>query len=115
MIPSCAGFTGFDCACIAASSRVRGLDVDDVAADQARQRRARQPGRLEHQALLGGGGETAELRDELAHGAVALAVGVMNRIGGDQPGEALRRIPVRRGRIRWLPLASSRASSPSSW
>ena len=60
-------------------------------------------------------GEAAELGDELAHGAVALALGVMNHIGGDQPGKPLRRIPVRRGRVGRLPLASSRAPSPRWW
>ena len=86
MMPSMAGLTGLECSLHRVEQRPQRPSVDGVVGDQARQRRARQPGRLEHRPLLGGAGEAAELRDELAHGAVAPAVGVMHHIGGDQPG-----------------------------
>ena len=63
---------------------------------------------LQHRLLLGAAGQPAELGDELADGAVAPAICIMGRIGGDQPLEALRRIPVRRGRIGRPPLRPGR-------
>ena len=55
-------------------------------------------------AILAEGGNAIEAMLAMA-ASIAAVYPHMNHIGGDQPGKPLRRVPVRRGRVRRLPLA----------
>ena len=85
--------------------------VDAGAVAQCRQRRARQPGRVEHGLLLRAARQPAELGDELTNGPVLTGVLVVRDVGGNQPLEVLRRVPVRRCRIGRPPLLPAFATA----
>ena len=95
---------GFD---IAGPQLHRGQQLGNVRAglavlvEQITDGDAMQAGRVEYVGHLGTARQTPELSDELAHGAVAVLVG----IGGQQSPEAGAVIPVRRGRLMRSPLA----------
>ena len=80
------------------------LGIDLPIDDEAAQRRAREPDRVEHCLLLRGAAQAAELGHELAHRPVAAIVGVVGDVGGDQALEPLRVVPVRAGRVGRSPL-----------
>src|SRR5262249_21941112 len=87
---------------------VGGPAVDLPAGDQGGQRSALLAGLVQHAGLLGAAGQPVELGDELADRPVASPVGVVGDVGGQEPAEALRVVPVGAGRVTGQPLGPTR-------
>jgi hypothetical protein len=87
-----------------------GRRVEPVRADEGAERRPVQTRGVEHRLALGRAGEAVEQCQEVAHeaGGCGARIPVVGEVGGDQPGQPLGVVPVRRGRPRRLPLRPGR-------